>query len=443
MKKSLIALGVALLCIGASAQDLKTGYFLDNYLYGYRLNPAIQTEAADNFIGVIFGDTGIGLNSDLGLSNFLFPTDNGLVTGFNSAVSASEFLSGLKKSNKLTMDVNENIFALGHRAKDGMGFWTLECNVKSSSGLSAPFEMFEYLKAGVSTGISRYTISDINFTSKNYYELALGYSRKIGDRLKVGATVKGLVGMGYLDVNVSSLTIDTRTSPQIASGNGTMTAAFPMIDIPVDSDGYMDFSEIKSGSNGFSGLGAAVDLGVEYEVFDGLTVSAAALDLGAMAWKKSLYGELGDYSFYILENETIGDNLADMLRFKSESAKGMELDMLCPQVNFGARYVLPFAQKVSLGALYSFRFGSSIYSHADFRAGVTYTPSRVISLTTNLGINNYGTCVGAALNLNAGPVNFFAGIDGVFINVTPQFVPINAVNAMAKAGISFMIGRKK
>ena len=443
MKKSIIALAsaMAFICAGVSAQDLKTGYFLDNYLYGYRLNPALQTEVTDNFVGVIFGDSALGINSDLGLSNILFPTDNGLVTGFNSAVSASEFLSGLKNSNKMSIDINENIFALGHRAKDGKGFWTLELNAKSTSGLSAPMSMFEFLKAGSSN--STYTIRNLNLTSKNYFELALGYSRKINDRLSVGGAVKGLIGCGYLNMEVSSISIDTRKSPQVATGVGSVTGAFPLIDVPVDSEGYMDFGNIKKGKNGLSGFGAAVDFGVDYEVIDGLHVSAAVLDLGAIAWKKSLYGELGEYSFYILENEDIDDNLNDMLHFKNEKASGCTFDMLCPQVNFGARYVLPFAQKVSLDALYSFRFGSSIYKYIDFRAGATYTPSKVLSIAANVGVNNYGTCVGAALNLNAGPVNFFAGIDGIFVNVTPQFVPINPLNTVAKAGLSFMIGRKK
>jgi len=443
MKKSRFAIAVsaAMLLISGNAfsQDLKTGYFLDNYLYGYRLNPAAQSDMADTFFGLVISDAAVGASSDLGLSNILFPYNGGLVTGFNKNISASEFLSGLKISNKMTTDVNENLFTVGHKAANGNGFWTLEANLKSFSAVSAPMSMFEYLKVGASDNI--YSMSNINFNSKNYAELALGYSHKLTDRLKVGATVKGILGLGYADMSIESLSINTKKYPAVATGVGTLTGAFPLAKVGTTSDGYVDFDNVNRGSLGISGVGAAIDLGVEYELIDGLTVSAAVLDLGAIAWKKSLEGTMGEYSFNILENEDLGDNLADMLRFKNQKASGSAIDKLNTQINFGARYKLPFAEKVSLGALYSFRLGDETSKYIDFRTGATYTPSKVFSVTGTVGVNTFGTVFGGAFTVNAGPVNFFAGIDGIFVNVTPQFVPINALNTVAKAGLTFMIGR--
>lgn len=441
MKKARFAVAAAsalmLISGNAFSQDLKTGYFLDNYLYGYRLNPASQNDVADTFFGLVISDAALGVSSDLGLSNLLFPYNGGLVTGFNKNISAEEFIGGLKISNKLTTDVNENLFTIGHRKGDGL--WTLEANVKSYSAVSAPMSMFEYLKVGASDNV--YKMSNINFNTKNYFELAVGYSHKLNDRLNVGATVKGLLGFGYADMAISSLTIDTRKYPAVSTGVGTFTGAFPLAEIGTSTGGYLDFGNVNKGSLGISGVGAAVDLGIEYELIDGLKVSAAILDLGAIAWKKSVEGTMGEYSFNILENEDLADNLADMLRFKSQTASGSAFDMLNTQFNFGAKYKLPFAEKVTLGALYTFRLGDNISRYIDFRTGATYTPSKVFSISGTVGVNTYGTTAGAAFVLNAGPVNFFAGIDGIFVNVTPQFVPINALNTVAKAGLTFTIGR--
>lgn len=150
---------------------------------------------------------------------------------------------------------------------------------------------------------------------------------------------------------------------------------------------------------------------------------------------------MGEHSFNVLENADLSDNLADMLRFSSDPTGGILIDMLNTQINFGAKYILPFAEKVSLGALYTFRLGDKISQYIDFRTGATYTPGKAFSVSGTVGVNTYGTTVGAAFTVNAGPVNLFAGIDGIFVNVTPQFVPINSLNTVAKAGLSFMIGR--
>ena len=129
----------ALVAVNVNAQELKTGYFLDNYLYGHRLNPAAQVD--DNtktFLGLIVNDVTAGLSSDLGLSNLMFPVSGRLVTGFNEAVSAEEFIGGLKITNKINIDLTENLFTIGCRTKNGLGFWTIEANAKSTSAASAP-----------------------------------------------------------------------------------------------------------------------------------------------------------------------------------------------------------------------------------------------------------------------------------------------------------------
>ena len=64
----------------AQAQELKTANFLDNYLYGYRLNPSVTPEGTGGFFGIpVGGNLGLMGDTNFGLSNFLFPLVETLV----------------------------------------------------------------------------------------------------------------------------------------------------------------------------------------------------------------------------------------------------------------------------------------------------------------------------------------------------------------------------
>ena len=88
MKRIIITISAALLlCAGASAQSFRSGYFLDrNYTYGYRINPAQINRKS--FMALGLGNIDLQNSCNIGISNLLFPTETGLVTGFNKAVSA-------------------------------------------------------------------------------------------------------------------------------------------------------------------------------------------------------------------------------------------------------------------------------------------------------------------------------------------------------------------
>ena len=110
----LILLTVAILCsLGASAQSFRSGYFLDNYVYGYRINPAQVNDRLS--IGLLIDNFDLQNASSMGVSSFLYPNPDGsnsLVTGLNKAIPTETFLKGLKKHNFISLDENINIFSL-------------------------------------------------------------------------------------------------------------------------------------------------------------------------------------------------------------------------------------------------------------------------------------------------------------------------------------------
>ena len=70
--KTLAVLALAFsLAAGAQAQELKTANFLDNYLYGYRLNPSVAPTGTSGFVGIGTGSIKVTGETNFGLSNFL------------------------------------------------------------------------------------------------------------------------------------------------------------------------------------------------------------------------------------------------------------------------------------------------------------------------------------------------------------------------------------
>ena len=92
-------------------QNLRTAYFLDGYTYRYKMNPAMTPERSF-FAMPAIGNLGVGVESNLALSTFLYPTSDGNLTTFlNNSISDKTFLDRLNKSNKLNVSINESIMS--------------------------------------------------------------------------------------------------------------------------------------------------------------------------------------------------------------------------------------------------------------------------------------------------------------------------------------------
>lgn len=424
----------------AQGQELKTGYFLDYNIYGSNLNPAIQPERTKFFLGLAVGDVNVRASSNVGVSSLFFPYDGQLVSGLNENIPASTFLGGLPALSKINADVSENVLGFGFRSKEGRAFTTIKLNIKSSNGVTVPKSAFECLKEENESG--KYVFNDISLYSRNYAELAISQSRQIGERLTVGVALKGLMGIADARLDMTQMTVDNSGDDTSVSGSGTIRAAVPYVTFRADGNGHLDLETIdpdekftpKSG-----GFGLAADLGAVFEPFEGFSVSAALTDLGFIAWKQNLSGSLegGIYA----DTDDIANDVAKL--FKIDTASGSYLSMLNTQANIGVKYRFPFAHCLSVGALYSTRLGSTVAKYNDLRAGITFTPGRMLSIAGSAGVSSVGMSAGAAMNLKLGILNVFAGVDGIFTQLTAQYLPVDPVSTVAKVGVSMVIGAKK
>lgn len=177
-------LAASIICAAASAQSLNSAYFMDGFTYRHQLNPAFASER--NYVGFpVLSNINVGAQGNVGLANFLYPYNNQLTTFMHESVDTKSFLDGLKGRNKVNANVNLTLLSGGFQAWGG--FNTIDLNLRSNTNLTLPYELFEFMKAGQTSANTVYDMGTIGMRTNNYIELAMGHSRQLTEKLRVGA----------------------------------------------------------------------------------------------------------------------------------------------------------------------------------------------------------------------------------------------------------------
>lgn len=457
-----IALLLSVFSVGASAQQtLRTGYFLKGNPYRYRLNPSFGAE--QNYIALpVLGNLNIATTGNVGLADFVYDAPNGsdLVTFMHPSVDTDDFLGGLDDENRMFADIDVTLLSAGFGAFGGYN--TIDIGVHSRTGMNLPYDMFKFMK---DMGGTEYTISDMNMTTSNYVDIALGHSRKITKDLRVGARLKFLFGLGYADVvfdrmdvvmNNKQWVINAKGSANIALGGAYTHNAERMVNGKPAVDGYDDISV------GLNGFGAAIDLGVTYDLSnvltEGLVVSASVNDLGFMNWNNVAKAGISHDAPFVFDgfkniamhDDVPGANIEDQFEdlrddleefFSLEDrGEGSHSNMLSATLNVGVEYEMPFYRKLSVGALYTSRF-DKIYPLHQFSLMANVAPVKWLDMAVSGTASNMGFGFGAMANVHLTGFNLFVGTDCFVGDVGKQFIPLDNMNASVSFGINIPFGR--
>ena len=446
MKRIITILAALLLgsTVLSNAQGFQTGYFLDNYSYGYRINPALQSDRS--FLGLAINNITETAQANVGLSNYLFNKGGKLVTGLNSAVSSAEFLNNLPDKTAFSLDFSESILAAGVWKKGVLH--TLEINSRTLGNVSLPKDMLAFAKNGSSS--TPYDLSGLGGVIQSYFEVAYGYSRTINEMVTVGGRVKFLIGAASANMNTEKFTILPDQNKWSVNSNATVNIAGQFLSIPVNNNSldWKNMRFLRMLTPG--GFGAALDMGVTVRPIEGLTVTAALIDIGGISWKYNIAGRAsGEKTFTGVENldlengggNAISNAFSDILTiadFKSVAGKSA-FEGLPLTVNLGGRYQIPNVKFLSVGLLASY---GSFHGVSSFntRAGVTLTPANWFSFAASAGIGNYGANGGAALSINAGPLAFHLGFETYFGKVAKQMIPLNKFRETVSLGLTLRFG---
>lgn len=472
MKKTIIFIIAALAATGSAfaQQTFRSTYFLDGYNLRHEFNPAFMSETS-YFSLPVMGAFNLETQSNMGVNTFLYPVNGQLTTFMNPAVSADEFLGKLKDKNQFNLDSRISMLSLGIRA--GKSSFTFDVNMRTSTAFNLPYSLFDFMKnAGKSQS---YDVSDLSARFNSRMEWAFGYSRNITDRLNVGARVKVLVGLVNAEATIDRMDIRMTEDKWSIQSLGTLKASSFLdiptkgesgveLDDPSDAD-LIDFDNIDSKENGsiISGFGAAIDLGAEMEVIDGLKVSLSINDLGYMSWKNTVVARTsGDgWSFDGFDNisldggkensiknqfEDLTDDMMDMFDFRRTEKDGTEGGMISATLNIGAEYTLPFYRGLSAGLLNSTYINGS-FSWSETRLFANLKPVNWFSCSANCGMSKFGTTFGAALGFHAPGFSIFLGTDHLNLNLAKAsgaiLYPYKKLNTNINFGISFNLGKRK
>ena len=453
MKRITISILLAFACItSAFAQhNFRTGYFLDGYTYKHKLNPALASDRGYFAIPVL-GYTTLGVETNLALSTFLYPDGNGNLNTFISpAVNASEFMKGISTNNPLNANIDLSLISFGFHA--GKSFHTVDMSFKTDLRTNIPGSMFSWAKQSGNT----LDMTDFGVNADARMELSYGYSRSIGDKIRVGAKIKFIAAIAKVSYTMDQLTLTMNNDVWRVNSKGSGLFYAPGVGFITNETGAITgletaFNEAIDVKN----YGAAVDLGFSYDVLKWLTVSASLTDLGFINWNGvSKIGSEGlpiEYTgFENIGEEGIdvsgqfnklGEDLLDMISPKVLSTNESVNDMLSMTAHLGVEARMPFYERLSVGALGTYRFDGP-YSWWETRGSLNIAPLRWLSFSASYALSSYGQSYGGAINIHPNGLNIFLGIDSYkpALNISKQFIPVDSFNTNLALGVNIAYGK--
>ena len=446
----------------AAAQTINSAYFTEDYKFRHMLNPAFGNE--QNYVSIpALGNISVNTHGNFGyrdviMSNPMYPSlsDKKMTTFLNPYISAEDALSSFSTgNNRITGDVSLTILSAGFKAFGGYN--TIEINSRTTTGVSLPYELFEFAK---NTGNHSYNIGDINAHAQSFAEIAFGHSRQINDKLRLGAKLKVLVGLGRADVKMRNMKADlTAEDKWTITGEATTDVSmkgFSYVseekEYNIEGSGtYERVNDVDLDGVGVGGFGMAIDLGGVYEINEDWTVSASVLDLGFISWTNDMLAENRSKSFVFngfhdvsvtsdrgeeidTKVDRYGDQLADFANLTDMGDKGGRSTGIGATINVGAEYTLPVYRKVSFGALCTSRINGA-YSWTEGRLSANYAPLNWLDGGVSFAVNSFTTSMGWVLNLHPKGYNFFIGMDHILGKTSKEMIPLSS-NASLTVGMN-------
>lgn len=445
--KTILASVLLLTTAAASAQSTYSGYFIDNYLYRSEMNPAFGNES--NYVGFPgLSNLNIGMQGNLHLTNIFYNVDGRTTLFTNPEVSVNEVMKGIHDKNRLGADLRINILNAGFKAFGGYN--TVGINVRGGVNTQIPGELFSLLKEGVSN--QTYDIDNFRARAQAFGEISLNHSRNIDavPGLRVGATVKFLLGYGQVDARFNKASLTLGTDSWDISSDAIIEASVKGLtyDTDYNEDAQRSYvSGAKLDGTGLNGFGLGFDLGAEYEWND-FKFSVAALDLGFIGWSNTSTAStngLREVQTSRYEFDVNGDD-KDWDRLKNDLTALYQLDdlgntggrttALAATLNFGAEYTFPLYRRLTFGLVNSTRLQGA-YTWTQFRVSANVRPVDCLAASANLAMGTYGVGFGWLLNLNTKKgFSLFLGMDHTLGKLAKQGVPLNS-NAQVNFGMNF------
>ena len=460
MKKHHIILAILMaMCLNISAQSLYTGYFTNDFLFRHDLNPAYENE--ESYVSVpLLGNINTKTMGNFGYKDII--RDNPLYPDFSKKELTTfmnpyldDQLKGFSTGYN-NVNAQANIALLSAGFKKFGGYNTIELNMRGMAYGKIPYELFEL---AANTSNKDYQIGDIAFMAQAFTELAVGHSRQINERLRLGAKAKLLFGIGNASVEMSNVSADLLSQDKWTVRGDAQShvsqKGFQYISESKEYESreetYQRINDVDMGKIGVSGFGLGINAGGIYKVSDDMEVSASLMDLGFIFWSNDMYATNTQKEFvfdgfhdvdFIKDKpnhathqvDKYSDQVSDFYNLKDMGDKGARLTTLGATVNLACQYTLPSYRQLKLGALSSTRLQGK-HTWTELRLSGNIEPLNWVNGGISLAANSYTTSLGWIVNIHPKSFNFFIGMDHLMGKFSKEMVPLSS-NASISMGFN-------
>lgn len=436
---------LAVVALAGRAQLLRTTYFMESAHYRMQLNPAMTPSRGYVHLPAVSNVGASYMSDGIGIADMIDIIKNSDDADY---FASDSFMSRLKDENHAIANVGTDIIAAGWW--HGKSFMSLNIGVKVDGNIMVPKALFSFMREmrGMSSiDYSNYERSigkeELDVTA--YTEIGFGYTRQVNDRLSVGGRIKALLGLGNANLKVNQAVVKTNLEnldpdynwtygdpTEVLNAKGTasidvdadLECSVEGLDLLTNGKEYIDDLKFKTSKMGIAGAGAALDFGVAYRVFGGLTLSAALTDLGFIRWSKGCttvaHANTQDLHF---NSEDEGDIMrfadivnssqplnGDLLRLHiDEQAAKARTTNLSSNIVAGVEYAAN-NDKLKVGALFT-HHNEPVMAQDELTFSVALHPSSLV----DFAVSYSPVCCGGqsiGLALKAGPL--FIGTDYIY-----------------------------
>jgi outer membrane protein OmpA-like peptidoglycan-associated protein len=469
MKKAILYIIISLVSVlSISAQSVNSTYFLNEWSQRHTLNAAFAPEYG-YFTLPILGEVQLNLSSNIGLSTFLYPNNNELVTFLNSNVGKDEFVNKLSQNNTINQGLKLNLLSFGFYTSK-MSFWSFDVSMRENLSVNMPIDFFRFLKLGMAQETNYYDLKNLSINQSNYAQVSLGYSRDINSKIRVGLNTKLLIGLSSEQIKYDKFDITLNNDHYAidASGESLIMAEPIKIGRDTANNKYYDFTNLGFNLSKLkpAGYGVAFDFGVTYKPWKKLTLAAAVNDLGFIKWKGSsikrgvarstvnfdgLSNVAGDTTRTSLNDQVkqLKDDVTNLIKFEADtlslSTSGYKENMAFT-INSSAEYSIFGNEKhdILLGLLW--HYYNRPYTKVNEVVGaVTFKPFSwfTVSGTCEL-LREEADRYGLGLNFSPGWINLFLAADYISPRLDSKaYYPVDKFDFNLTFGGSYVLGRPR
>ncbi len=325
MRKLILLLTICLAGGRLFAQQDISLYTLNNVFQQSYVNPAYLPKSSVNIGLPVISSIYINAsNTGFAAGRFLSPSGE-------RKVNIDKMIDNLSKRNLLAADFNTDLFSLGVKIKNS--YVSFSVSEVFNMNFVYPKDFFVFMFKGNADDEllgKRADMNDLALNMNLYHQLALGLSVPVGEKLRVGARAKYLMGLLNITTTESKLGLTTAADNFALTLDGALalkTSGFGILKNNGDDVSKLAQDRIlKPGGN----TGLALDLGLEYFLSDKITISGSMLNMGYIRWSDDVKNFENKNINYTFDGVTIEGLASD--QFSKELAS--KLDTLKERVKF-------------------------------------------------------------------------------------------------------------